>query len=225
MEKCLTIKYCYAIVSRSIDAKRNGCDKISDFFRTLQPEPLQTKTISITTWCQEWDREMWKEKRTFNYNEVYATLNAHEIRIEERSNIRICICICICISNRSSNKWSSKRQWMCPTLWPLQHDLMKGNEEESTRKKNKHIQASTVGKRNREREWEREVIIHLNSIAAQHIPQSYQFTYSHSLFVLLCMWCWRQNTVSQPVCIRMWMLFVILQPSNGRLARVWRHTI
>lgn len=59
----------------------------------------QTKTISITTWCQERDGAM-KRETQLNVNEMNTMLDVHEIRIEERSNIRI--------SNRNSSNSSNK---------------------------------------------------------------------------------------------------------------------
>lgn len=104
------------------------------------------------------------------------------------------------------------------TLWTRSNERQWRGEQE---RKNKHIQQWTL--RNGERE--KAVIIHLNSIATQHIPQSYQFTYSHSLLVLLHMWCWRQNTVCHSLFAFVWNAFCDLKSFKNSIGtRAMAHT-
>lgn len=193
MEKCLAVKYCYTIVSRRIDAKRNGCDKISNFFRTLNRVKCKRKRkqYQLPRGVKS-EMEQWKEKRTFNANEMNTMLDVHEIRIEERSNIRI--------SNRnssnSSNKWIKVSDAV--TLWTRSNERQWRGEQE---RKNKHFQQSALRNRKREGKGGDHTLEFNRNTAHSTIISIYVFAFSahSSTHVMLE----TKLSVSQPVCIRM----------------------
>lgn len=164
----------------------------------------QTKTISITTWCQERDGAM-KRETQLNVNEMNTMLDVHEIRIEERSNIRI--------SNRnssnSSNKWIKVSDAV--TLWTRSNERQWRGEQE---RKNKHFQQSALRNRKREGKGGDHTLEFNRNTAHSTIISIYVFAFSarSSTHVMLE----TKHSVSQPVCIRMkcFLWFEILQKFN-----------
>lgn len=162
---------------------------------------MQTKTISIATWCQEWDREM---KRETHAQLIQSWMHIKsELKKEVTFALAIEIAIAIIAAINGRTKWIKVSDAV--TLWTRSNERQKRREKKQTH--------STVNT-----EEEREVIIHLNSIATQHIPQSYQFTYSHSLFVLLYVMLETKHSVTASLHSYV-MLFVIWNPSKNKFSQ------